>query len=90
MSSPRRNPQQMILQNLLRDIRKQQNVYQDELAKRLGWRQSVISKYESGEKLLTFVEVEQICKALGVDFQDFVEQYQRKTDEAEYRVHKLT
>jgi transcriptional regulator with XRE-family HTH domain len=41
-------------------------ISQTELAKRLGTRQQFVSKYESGERRLDFVEVLDIAKALGM------------------------
>lgn len=40
---------------------------QSDLAKRLGMPQSFISKFESGERLLTFVEALVIFEALDMD-----------------------
>jgi transcriptional regulator with XRE-family HTH domain len=51
------------LRKLLRDIRNDANLTQEELADRLGTKQSFISKYERGERNLDFVEVITVCVA---------------------------
>lgn len=46
--------------------RRKANMSQTELADRLGKRQQFVSKYESGERRLDFVEVLDIASVLGV------------------------
>jgi transcriptional regulator with XRE-family HTH domain len=45
---------------------------QHDLAERLGEPQSFVSKYETGERILDFVEVRDICRALGIPLVEFV------------------
>lgn len=66
------------LQNLLRVIRVDAGITQAELAGRLGVPQSVISKYESGERRLDVLELRQVCKSLGLGFADFVRRLERE------------
>jgi transcriptional regulator with XRE-family HTH domain len=47
-----------------------------DLGRRLGRSQSFVSKYEAGERRLYFHEVRQICRALGVGFDEFVEEFE--------------
>jgi transcriptional regulator with XRE-family HTH domain len=63
------------LRRLLRKKRLAKNLRQDELAKLLGVPQSFISKYESGERLLTFVEIVSICRALQIDPSSLLKEY---------------
>ena len=42
-----------------------------QLADRLGYPQSYVSKYETGERRLDFVETANVCEALGVTIQEF-------------------
>ena len=56
----------------LRDARKQADLTQAHLAKRLRCTQSFISKCERGERRLDIVELRRVCDALRVDFPDFV------------------
>ena len=64
-----------ILQQVLKQYRLSKGLTQLELAKQLGKPQSFISKYESGERDLDFVEIHRICKALGVSLIDFAKRY---------------
>lgn len=57
---------------LLRDLRNERNVNQEELARRLNVPQSFISKYEAGERDLNYFEIRLICKALDISILDFV------------------
>ena len=66
------------LQGLLRDIRADAGVTQAELASRLGVPQSVISKYESGERRLDILELRQVCKALGLGLADLVRRLEKE------------
>ena len=54
-------------------LRKKAGLRQVDLAVRLGRPQSFVSKYESGEKTLTFLEVKEICEALGITLSEFVQ-----------------
>lgn len=44
---------------------------QTELANLLGQSQSYVSKYESGERSLDFLEVRHICNVLGISVAEF-------------------
>ena len=56
----------------LRRIRVAADLSQQRLAKALGVRQSTISKYESGERQVGFIELRRICGVLGLTLADFV------------------
>jgi len=62
---------QIILQNLLRAIRKEAGLSQQELAARLNKPQSFVSKYESGERHLSVLEILQICRTVGISLAVF-------------------
>jgi transcriptional regulator with XRE-family HTH domain len=57
-------------------VRKNADVRQQALAKKLGRPQSFIAKYEGGERRIDVVEFVEIARALGADpvklFRDFV------------------
>ena len=57
------------LREILRASRKSLGLRQADLALRLGMPQSFVSKYESGERLLTFVEVLVIMEALSLNIE---------------------
>lgn len=60
---------------LLRQVRQRANLTQSQLAEMVGQTQSYVSKYENGEQRLDLVELEAVCKAVGISLTDFVEQY---------------
>tara|TARA_R110002124_G_scaffold57509_2_gene160918 strand:+ start:1383 stop:1697 length:315 start_codon:yes stop_codon:yes gene_type:complete len=64
---------QRILLDLLRNIRKDAGLRQDDVAERLGRPQSFVSKYESGERRLDILELYDVCEALGLKLNKFVE-----------------
>ena len=63
------------LTSLLKRIRLDAALTQAALSERLGQTQSYVSKYESGEQRLDLVEIEEICKAVGITLRDFVDRY---------------
>ena len=73
---------QTILQNLLRAIRKESGLSQQELAARLDKPQSFVSKYESGERRLDILEILQICRTLEVSFAVFAQRLENQLVEA--------
>lgn len=60
---------------LLKSLRNEAGLTQTEMANLLGKPQSYVSKYESGERRLDFVEVLEVCESLGVTPQAFVARY---------------
>ena len=69
-----------ILRELLKELRKNEaGLTQVELSQMLGRPQSYVSKYETGERKLDYVEINAICKALGISMQRFNRLFQEKT-----------
>ena len=68
------------LRQLLRNHRLERGIRQEDLAEMLNVHQSFVSKYESGERLLTFVETMGICSALNLDpktlIKEFIQYYE--------------
>ena len=64
-------------QNLLTETREEAKLSQVSLAKKLNRPQSFVSKYESGERRLDLVELQEICKALEISLVDFVKKFER-------------
>lgn len=62
----------------LKVLRDSASITQSQLAKKLDKQQSYVSKYESGERRLDFLEVMEICNALNVNFPEFVFSFQEK------------
>jgi transcriptional regulator with XRE-family HTH domain len=71
------------LQALLKELRTEAGLRQADLADRLGTPQSFVSKYESGERRLDFLELRSVCKALGLGMCEFISRFERKVDGAE-------
>ena len=63
------------LRRLLRQARQQRGLTQAALASVLQKPQSFVSKYESGERLLSFVETIDVCLALHLDPKAFLKEY---------------
>jgi transcriptional regulator with XRE-family HTH domain len=62
-----------VFQELIRQIRQDAGLRQQDLAIRIGEPQSFVSKYESGERRLDVLELRQICSAVGVPFATFIQ-----------------
>ncbi|MBU0718335.1 MAG: helix-turn-helix domain-containing protein [Planctomycetes bacterium] len=67
---------QLRLREFLRELRNAAGLRQVDLAARLQEPQSFVSKYESGERRLDFIEVFEVCKALGITLTDFVRRFE--------------
>jgi transcriptional regulator with XRE-family HTH domain len=60
---------------LLRQVRLDANLTQSQVADKIGQTQSYVSKYENGEQRLDLIELEAVCKAVGISLTRFVERY---------------
>lgn len=68
------------LRELLKELRKNAaGLTQVELSQALGRPQSYVSKYEIGERKLDYVEIIDICEALGVSMKRFNSLYEKRT-----------
>lgn len=63
--------QQRLYRQCLKQIRLQVSLTQKDLAILLGKPQSYVSKYESGERKLDYLEVREICRSCGVSMTEF-------------------
>jgi transcriptional regulator with XRE-family HTH domain len=63
---------------------------QDDLAARLKQSQSFVSKYESGERRLDLLELQQICRAVGLSLAQFVHRFEGFANEARQEISKPT
>ncbi len=76
----KRNPhsfEEEIFRKILRDLRLKKKLRQVDLAGKLNAPQQFVSKYESGERTLTFTETVTICIVLGVSPVSFLKEYLR-------------
>jgi transcriptional regulator with XRE-family HTH domain len=69
--------QQKKLLLLLRGIRVDAGLTQNELASRLSRDQTFVSKYESGERRLDILELRDVCQAIGIDFVTLVHKLEK-------------
>jgi transcriptional regulator with XRE-family HTH domain len=69
--------EQKKLQALLRKIRVEAGLRQADLAAKLREPQSFVSKFESGERMLDFLEIRQVCAAVGISLTEFVRRYEK-------------
>jgi transcriptional regulator with XRE-family HTH domain len=65
------SPSQLLLREKLREMRVRSGFTQVQLALRLGKPQSYLSKVESGERKLDFLEIRNYCLACNQDFVAF-------------------
>jgi len=79
MVSRRKPPGKQRFLSLLRQTRVDAGLRQADLAQRLGQPQSFVSKYESGERRIDLLELQEICAALGVTLSEFVSRLEGNT-----------
>lgn len=60
-----------VFRELLKELRLARDLTQAQVAERLGLPQSYVSKYETGERRLDFVETVFVCEALEISVQQF-------------------
>jgi len=61
---------------LFRQIRIEAGLRQVDLAKKLRRPQSFVSKYESGERRLDLLELQQVCAVLHISVTEFVKRFE--------------
>ncbi|HYW37221.1 MAG TPA: helix-turn-helix transcriptional regulator [Terriglobales bacterium] len=74
--SSRKQRERKILLDLLRELRKQQGLTQDQMAKAIGAKQAFVSKYETGERRLDFLDLVAICEVLNMSIVKFAERFE--------------
>ena len=72
----RRQRERKILLDVLHELRKQRNLTQDQLARSMGVKQAFVSKYETGERRLDFLDLVGICDVLGISIMKFAERFE--------------
>jgi len=61
-----------LLRKLIKEARLQAGLTQIEVATKLNVPQSYIAKVEQGERKISFIEVLDLCKALGINANDLI------------------
>jgi transcriptional regulator with XRE-family HTH domain len=74
--SSRKQHERKILLDLLRDLRKQKGLTQDQMARAMGAKQAFVSKYETGERRLDFLDLVAICEVLNMTIVRFAERFE--------------
>jgi transcriptional regulator with XRE-family HTH domain len=83
--SPKKTRDREILLGLLRAIRVEAGLRQEDLARAIGRRQGYVSKYELGERRLDVLELAIICEAVGSSLTEFARRFEsqrRKSTDA--------
>ncbi len=68
---------QEALRSLLRQIREESKLRQVDVAEALHCPQSVVSKYESGERRLDLIELSEVCRVVGISLIAFVRRFEK-------------
>lgn len=79
-----------LFRELLKDSRISKHLTQADLASRLGQPQSYVSKYETGERRLDFVETVVVCQAIGITIEEFAAAFSTKLRTVQRAKNKST
>ena len=74
----------ILLLKLLKESRIDAELRQVDLAGKLGVPQSLISKYEVGERRLDILELREICQVLGISLSEFVDRLELKLERVKH------
>ena len=77
MSNRLWDKKQKAFREAIKEVRVKSGLTQVLLAKKLKKPQSFVSKYETGERKLDFVEVVEICKVCGISIKEFEKFYSK-------------
>jgi transcriptional regulator with XRE-family HTH domain len=64
------------LARLLREAREAAGLRQSDLAEKLGKPQPFVSRYEAGQRRLDLMELESVCRVLGIRLSDLVKRFE--------------
>jgi transcriptional regulator with XRE-family HTH domain len=78
MSVEKRDIQNTILRESLVDLRLVAQLTQTQLSTKLSRPQSYVSKYESGERNLTLLDVREIVQSTGNTMADFIANFEKE------------
>lgn len=65
------------LSRLLRETREAAGLRQADVAEKLRKPQPFVSRYEAGQRRLDLVELEEVCRVLGVRLREFVKKFEK-------------
>ncbi|MHC1713650.1 MAG: helix-turn-helix domain-containing protein [Solidesulfovibrio sp.] len=66
------------LARLLRETRESTGLRQSDVAEMLRKPQPFVSRYEAGQRRIDLVELEEICRILGIKLSEFVKMFEEK------------
>ena len=69
-------PEHQRLTELLRQLRHEAGLNQNELAELLDKPQSFVSKFETGERRLDLIELRHVCTAMGITLAQLVQRFE--------------
>jgi transcriptional regulator with XRE-family HTH domain len=72
----RKQRERQLLLTIIRDLRRGRNLTQVQLAKAIGVKQAFVSKYETGERRLDFLDLVGICDVLGISIVKFADAFE--------------
>ena len=78
MLEEQRTAQSAVLREILTNLRTTAQLTQAQLSSKLNRPQSYVSKYESGERKLTLVEVREIANSTGSTLSDLVDAFEEE------------
>ncbi len=70
-----------ILLELLKEVRLNAGLRQVDLAQKLSFPQSMVSKYEVGERRLDILELREICEIFDISFVGFIQTLEQRINE---------
>jgi transcriptional regulator with XRE-family HTH domain len=69
-----------VLLRHLREARRRAGLTQEDVASRIGQGQSFVSKCERGERRIDVIELRNFCRAIGIDFFEFLASLEKELD----------
>lgn len=63
--------------DMLRELREKKGLRQSDVGRSLGRKQGFVSKYETGERRLAFLDLVLVCDALDISMVDFVKRFDK-------------
>nr|WP_314623739.1 helix-turn-helix transcriptional regulator [uncultured Noviherbaspirillum sp.] len=81
MPNPIHDARYKLFREMIIEARKDAKLKQAEVAERLGKNQSFVSKYERGERRLDLPEFVDVCEAIGIDVEKFLQIYKGKLNQ---------
>lgn len=72
---------QKIVEALLKELRVNARLRQIDVAAAMGIQQSMVSKYEVGERRLDILEIRALCRLFEISLEDFISELERRLED---------